>query len=80
MKVDDKLGPDPLISALPARPIKENIVAVLCHVFDQVVSEAQICSGQAKDLPELRILDLDAGFVNLWSNSLVRTNLKITLN
>lgn len=80
MKVDDKLGPDPLVSALPARPIKENIVAVLRHVFDQVVGEAQIRRGQAKHLPELRVLDLDAGFVDLRWNSLVRPKLQITLN
>lgn len=80
MKVDDKLGPDPLVSALPARPVEENIVAVLRHVFDQVVGEAQIRRGQAQHLPELGVLDLDAGFVDLRWNSPVRTDFQVTPN
>lgn len=76
MKVDDKLGPDPLVSALPARPVEEDVVAVLRHVLDQVVGEAQVCRGQAEDLPELGVLDLDAGFVDLRRNSRVRTDFR----
>lgn len=65
MEVEGELGSDPLVSALPARPVQENVVAVLRHVFDQVVSKAQVCCRQAQDLAKLGVLDLDPGFFHL---------------
>lgn len=72
MEVESELGSDPLVSALPARPVQENVVAVLRHVFDQVVGETQVCRRQAQDLPELRVLDLDSGFFHLQHQTRVR--------
>lgn len=75
MKVEGELGSDPLVSTLPARPVQEDIVAVLRHVFDQVVGEAQVCSGQTQHLSELGVLDLDTSFFHLkqWS---IKKNIK----
>lgn len=73
MEIEGELGSDPLVSALPARPVQEDVVAVLRHVFDEVVGEAQVGRRQAEDLPELRVLDLDAGFVHLRHETQTRT-------
>lgn len=70
MEVEGELGSDPLVSALPPRPVQENVVAVLRHVFDQVVGEPQVCRGQAQDLAELGVLDLDPGFLHLRHKTL----------
>lgn len=65
MEVEGELGSDPLVSALPARPVQEHVVAVLRHVFDEVVCEPQVCRRQVQDLPELRVVDVDPGFLHL---------------
>lgn len=65
MEVEGELGSDPLVSALPARPVQEDVVAVLRHVFDHVVGEAQVCRRQAQDLPQLGVLDVDSSFFHL---------------
>lgn len=65
MEVEGDLGSDPLVSPLPARPIQEDVVAVFRHVFDQVVGKSQVGRRQAQHLPQLRVLNLDAGFLHL---------------
>lgn len=65
MQVERELGSDPLVSALPTRPVQEDVIAVLCHVFDQVVCEAEVRRGQAQDLSELGVLDLDRSLFHL---------------
>lgn len=67
MEVEGELRSDPLVSALPARAVEEDVVAVLRHVFHHVVGEAQVRRRQAQELPELGILDVDPGFFHLFS-------------
>lgn len=77
MDVEGELGSDPLVSTLPARPVKEDVVTILRHVFDQVVGEAQVRRRQAQDLPELGVLDLDTSFFHL---NKIRTQYVFLLN
>lgn len=61
MEVDRELCPDPLVAALPACPVQEDVIAVLRHMLQQVVGEAQVGRGQAQNFPQLAVVDLDAG-------------------
>lgn len=65
MDVEGELSSDPLVPALPARPVQENIITVLRHVLDQVVCEPQVGRGQTQGLPELRVVDFNKGLVHL---------------
>lgn len=65
MEVEGELGSDPLVSALPARPVQEDVVSVLRHMLDEVVGESQVRRRQTQDLAELWVLDLDASFLHL---------------
>ena len=65
VEVEGELRPDPLVPALPARPVQEHVLAVLRHVLQQVVGEAQVGRGQRQQTAQLRVLDLDAGLPHL---------------
>lgn len=65
MEIEGELGSDPLVSTLPACPIQEDVVTVFRDVFDQVVGKPQVGRRQAQHLPQLWVLNLDAGFLHL---------------
>jgi len=68
VEVEGELRPDPLVSALPARPVQEDVVSVLRHVLHQVVGEAEVGRGQGEGPAELGVLDVDSGFFHLSEN------------
>lgn len=65
MDVDCKLGPDPLVTSLPARAIQEDVIPVLSDVPHQVVCEPEVGGGRVKQLPEFWVMDLDHSFFYL---------------
>ena len=73
VKVEAKLGPDPLVAALPARAVQEDVLAVLHHVLQQVVGEAQVGRGQGQQPPQPSVLDVDTGLLHLSTQSETQT-------
>lgn len=65
MDVDRELGSDPLVPALPARAVQEDVLPVLGHVPHQVVCEPEVGRGGVEQLPEFGVVDLDQSLFHL---------------